>query len=326
MRSAFALLILITGCDLYFSDGDDCAFATDVAPAQELRDPETGQCQPWGFPGCDDACAPCAAEVTAQPDWGACLSSCDELGETPCMDTPGCRAVYDANTDVDQPPQFLACWSIAPSGPAPGGCDGLDAYECSRHDNCVAFYDDDEDGSPLVFRGCKLEQAKGCYSDADCGAGAHCSVSDGDCGSPPGCDPQLGCPDVCYGRCVSGDVCDNVECGPGAHCESQCYPCDGVDGPCDPICQPTCVLDQDSCAAVDCGPGFECHEVCQGGGPDPSCSATCVPLGTCETLATEQACLDRGDCTAVYLGDNCTCYSNGTCDCEVLTYDRCEAK
>ena len=54
----------------------------------------------------------------------------------------------------------------------------------------------------------------GCYSDADCPKGQHCSVSDGDCQHDPAC-PMC---DVCYGECVpdqpkciqsgcSGEVC-----------------------------------------------------------------------------------------------------------------------
>lgn len=40
-----------------------------------------------------------------------------------------------------------------------------------------------------------------CYSDNDCGAGEICSVSLGDCQSPPGCGPNTACPAVCTGVC-----------------------------------------------------------------------------------------------------------------------------
>lgn len=49
----------------------------------------------------------------------------------------------------------------------------------------------------------------GCYGDEDCPAAQHCSVSDGECGTPPGCDPGQPCPAVCYGKCVDDE---SVQC------------------------------------------------------------------------------------------------------------------
>lgn len=40
----------------------------------------------------------------------------------------------------------------------------------------------------------------------------------------------------------------------------------------------------------------------------------------CETLATEQACAARGDCSPIYQGTNCECPANG-CTCETLSYE-----
>jgi len=331
MRLGLACLILVTGCDLYFTDGDDdvCAFA-ELSPAEQLRNPDTGQCESFGWGGCDDPCTPCAAaDIAPPPDWGSCFAGCESLDETSCVGQSGCRAVYDANSDVDEPARFLECWSIAPSGPALGGCENLDAYECSRHENCSAYYDDTN--GFLQFASCKTEAAQGCYSDEDCGGNAHCSTSDGDCLPPPGCGPGETCPAVCYGKCVSdGDVCSNVSCAPGSHCEAQCEACDGSNGPCDPACAPVCVPDTNACAAIDCAPGFECVETCQSNDPNNPgcgiCDAACLPVGTCESLPDETTCAGRADCRPVFLGENCTCYSNGTCNCEVLTYERCEAK
>ncbi len=322
MRLGLACLILVTGCDLYF-DGDDdppCAFAAEVAPAQELRDPSTGQCVPFGSGGCGDSCGPCALDLAPPPDWGSCFAGCESLDEFACIAEPRCRAAYDANSTTDEGARFMECWSIAPSGPAPGSCEGLDAYECSRHDNCSAFYDDDN--GFLVYAACRPEVIKDCITDDECGEHGHCSTSDGDCLPNPHC-PDGSCPAVCYGKCVSdGDVCSNVSCSAGSHCEAQCH----ADGTCDPVCAP----DQNLCTSIDCGPGFECVETCQGEDPNNPgcgiCDASCMPVGTCESLTTEPACVGRADCTAVYTGEDCTCYSNGTCDCEVLTYARCEAK
>ncbi len=329
MRLGLACLILVTGCDLYFTGDDDppCALA-DVAPAQLLRDPVTGLCHGFGSGGCPAECGPCEADIIAEPDWGSCNAGCEAFDSETCLDVPGCRAVFVSNVEDDGGFQFHECWSIAPSGPAPGSCAGLDAQECSRHDNCSAFYTA-EDGI-LTFAECRVEPVQGCFGDDECGGNAHCSTSDGECLLPPGCEEGETCPGVCYGKCVSdGDVCSNVACGPGTHCEAQCLPCDGTNGPCDPFCSPVCVPDTDACAAVDCAPGFSCVETCQGDPNNPGCGicdATCVPVGTCESLQAEAECLGRNDCTTVYTGEDCTCYGNGTCDCEVLTYTRCEAK
>lgn len=293
MRSLLVpVLVLLAGCDLYF-DGDDddtpCLETPPIAPL-ELRNPDNGQCQPFGGFPCDGTCGPCAeaAADQAQPDWGVCYGGCDFLDEASCSVDPSCRVVYDANSNVDEPPRFLACWSIAPSGPAPaGGCDGLDAQSCSRHNDCVAMYDDLPDGT-LQFARCTAE-ASGCFGDQDCGPGSHCSVTDGACGSPPGCGPDVACPDVCYGTCVpNSPTCEAIDCGPGTHCEEYCT----VDPNGTTVCKSECVPDQAACAS----------------------------------LPTEADCQGRADCNAIYQGENCTCHDDGSCACEVLTYDHCETK
>ncbi len=322
MRLGLACLLLVTGCDLYFTDGDDdCVSAPEVSPGTLLRNPDTGQCEAFGSGGggCD-SCGNCIdIDIAPPPDWGSCFAGCESFDETSCVDQPGCRAVYDANSLTDEGPRFLECWAIAPSGPAAGSCEGLDAQQCSRHNNCSAFYDDDN--GFLEYAGCRPERSQGCYSDDDCGTSAHCSVSDGECLPPPGCDPGQGCPAVCYGRCISdNDVCATVDCGPNSHCEAQC-----TDSACGPVCSPNV----NQCAAIDCAPGFECVETCQGTDPEiPGCGicdAQCVPVGTCESVTTEAACLARGDCGAVYTGEDCTCDESGSCVCEVLEFARCQA-
>lgn len=86
----------------------------------------------------------------------------------------------------------------------PKDCEGLPHVMCLGEWQCVA-------GECQYLCG---EKPKGCYSDADCPKGQHCSVSDGDCQSDPTC-PMC---DVCYGQCVpdhpqcvqsgcSGEVC-----------------------------------------------------------------------------------------------------------------------
>src|SRR6266545_510736 len=113
-------LVLLAGCNLYFDHGDDVCALFDVAPAQELRDPATGECVPFGFGGCDDRCGPCPAVAEAQPDCGSCFSECEALDEVTCALTSGCRVAYQDFPTADQAPQFLGCWAVAPSGPVQG--------------------------------------------------------------------------------------------------------------------------------------------------------------------------------------------------------------
>ncbi len=321
MRLGLACLILVCGCDLYFNDPPECTVGA-VEPAEQLRNPDTGTCESFGFGGCDPSCGGCPEiDFAPEPDWGPCTSSgCEGLDEYTCIGQSGCRAVYDANSEDDGGPRYLECWAIAPSGPVTGTCQGLDAYECSRHEDCSAFYDN-EDG-PLVYYDCRTEHLRDCIDDIECGDNAHCSTSDGECLPNPGC-PDGSCPPVCFGTCVSdAGVCSGVSCAPGSHCEAQC---EGPGG-----CSPVCTPDQDLCAAIDCAPGFACMETCQDIDPNNPgcgiCDAHCVAIGTCESVTTEPACVARADCAAVYTGEDCTCDANGNCDCEVLTYARCQGK
>jgi hypothetical protein len=136
---AFAVLVTIVGCT---GDDEPCALYDrgGVAEIQavEYRDPYSGTCQAFGGYPCDDACGPCpdyAYDVQAQPDWAMCYGSCEGLNEPACKETSGCRAIYENTT-------FFGCWGTAPSGPVQGGdCTTFDAYECSRHDDCVANHD-----------------------------------------------------------------------------------------------------------------------------------------------------------------------------------------
>jgi hypothetical protein len=218
MKSVWLVaLVFATGCSLYFTGGDDCFFGAPEVSDTDRRDPFTGACVPFQYP-CDGVCGPCTAlsidtsstapsagrprelRTVAEPDWAVCYNACGGHDEAGCAADPQCRVIYDANSNVDEPPRYRECWGIAPSGPAdPGGCSGLDAYECSRHNDCVAYYDDD--GDQLRFTMC-VDEVQGCYSDEDCGSESHCSTSDGDCQPPPGCGDQLACPAVCYGSCV----------------------------------------------------------------------------------------------------------------------------
>ena len=109
-----------------------------------IRDsPESGTCEYGVGSGSD----PCVSGFNGVPapvaDWGMCDSYCEALGEAECEASDGCRAILGETCapwlDCASLVGFVACWPIAPSGPvAPGGCDGLTSYECSRHNDCAA--------------------------------------------------------------------------------------------------------------------------------------------------------------------------------------------
>lgn len=287
-RIVLAFVVLLSGCDLYFSDGDDeppCAYPaadqrSEIAPNLG-RNPETGECQAVGGYPCDGRCGPCPESVVDPVDWGSCYSECEGLSPSACTAAPGCFAAYTEFPTQDRGPEYRGCWQTAPSGPVGGSCANLGAYECSRHDNCTAHY---------------------AYSDSKLRTSP----------TPP---PQefLFCKDENPVSCAA------VKCGPGTHCEEQCYACTGPN--CDTTCQPMCVPDANACTQIDCGPGWECTQICNNG----TCGAQCVPSTSCEALATESACAARNDCVTVYKGEDCTCYP-GYCECNVLTYERCETK
>jgi hypothetical protein len=58
-------------------------------------------------------------------------------------------------------------------------------------------------------------------------------------------------------------------------------------------------------AETDCEPGFNCDLD----------AGVCAPADaeTCAELSTEQACTERGDCTPIYAGTNCSCGAD--CEC-----------
>lgn len=158
--------------DLGGGDDEPCGFAENGggAPAADIAgtlliDPETLTCTEFGFGGCG-TCGPCPEPLPPIPSWGACQSQCTGLGELACVEAAGCRTAYDHNCLLGEGPctafqPFLGCFAIDASGPAGGACDQLGAFECSRHDDCLATYRDsglcsngrDDDGDGLVDEG-----------------------------------------------------------------------------------------------------------------------------------------------------------------------------
>jgi hypothetical protein len=135
MRALVLLVLACTGC---WTDSPHECFGDFLV---ERRDPDTGICIELGDA---DACKFCAVRpskctvatmvAVARLDDPTCAGTCILNFERECLDAPGCRAIYTSAG-------FFGCWSTAPSGPVgDGACAGLGAYECSRHDNCAAWY------------------------------------------------------------------------------------------------------------------------------------------------------------------------------------------
>jgi hypothetical protein len=337
MTRSLAILaaILLGGCDLYWGDDDDCRWGWGAVPepalAAEYRNPETGLCEGFGggYP-CDDRCGgPCPAiGLAPPPDWGSCFSHCEGLDAATCMATDGCFTAYRDNPYTDGPSEYLGCWQTAPSGPVGGSCANLDAYQCSRHDNCVAYYSGTHTYD-TTFASCQPEPAAITCDLVDCGAGYTCAEV---CTSGPNgtcyatCVPAGNDPGSCTGpvncftgqpACPSGttagikDGCWTGYCIP----LSQCGPSNPGECTGDVLCRalpPECPTGTVPGIANGCWTGF-CI-------PESHC-----PMVACEQLATEQACVARGDCVPLYEGSDCTCTPT-TCTCNVLTYESCFTK
>jgi len=336
------LSLTTAGCEWYFGNDDDCNY-NDGAFAEPdqagFRNPQSGQCEYWGGGGGGGCGDYFAVGLQAAPDWAMCFSQCTGLDEQSCMDTSGCRAVYRGNCPegldcgVLEEWTYAECWATAPSGPVQGGvCEGLDAYECSRHDDCVARHypngagcngteADCAPGTGLydptgvgAFNSCASEnQATGCYGDDECGEGERCNASEV-CLPPPtdaDCDPSFpdcggNVPTACYGHCVPDDI-DKGTCVGMVACDS---------------IPPKCPADSVPGILNGCWSGY------------------CIPLSECETTATcdevtnEFSCISRADCSPIYEGINCTCDGDGTggdgesfvpCTCESWEFKSCDS-
>lgn len=180
MRLAFVAVVLAIApaCTIYWGGDDDIdcpAGGQEPGLDPGLVNPVTLQCETFGGGGC--GCGPCPAteaggnesDAIAFPSWGSCASPCIGLGESECITTPACRTAYDyACLFTDGPcpalTPFLGCYPVDTTGPVNGTpCEGLDAWECSRHDDCLGAYSPD-----VGFRICAPELTPECPG-ADCG-------------------------------------------------------------------------------------------------------------------------------------------------------------
>lgn len=153
---------------------------------------------------------------------------------------------------------------------------------------------------PYCCGTCVPDEPTECYSEQDCAAGRHCSVTDGDCFSPgcDGSDASCSSPGVCAGICVPDDP---IECP--VYAAPEYFECDGewtygqTDSEGCPL-PPQCLCPDgsvswtgechDVCALVDCAQMIEeCPEGTEISFESPYCCGTCVS-------SDKGLCLDSG--------------------------------
>lgn len=140
MHRALALAVVfgLGGCVLHFSDDTGC---DDVGPPPlggDIVNPASLQCEHFTEPACGDF-------DPSIPTWGSCESTCRALDEASCINTPACHAAYDHDCLFGTGPcpaltAFLGCFAVDHNQDFITGCQGLDAWNCSRHEQCFTTH------------------------------------------------------------------------------------------------------------------------------------------------------------------------------------------
>jgi hypothetical protein len=192
---------------------------TGAADLEQIgfRNPITGVCESFGgTTGSGDNCGDFGgdrdlAEPAPNPDYAQCFAGCEGLDETSCTDAPGCRAIYLSDCPADAVCDsinynFVDCWGVAPASPDPSlACEGLDAYNCSRSQDCAARHLQDLNGNLGEFESCASETGVG--PEGSCVGEPACNSLPPDCpsGTVPGRD------ETCWtGFCIPLDECDQI--------------------------------------------------------------------------------------------------------------------
>jgi hypothetical protein len=194
------------------------------------------------------------------------------------------------------------CTWVSPTCPDQGSGSGIGSgsgYDCSSNTDCAAgCYCSDNS---------TCEEGGFCTADADCGTGFHCNTDRSSCEpNPPGCTQDSDCNqaggqfcDVPTGTCTQGSCAGDITCN---------------------IAKPTCPTGSTPLIYDGCYTGA-CFVTSQ-----------CSDAPVCENVNSEDDCLARSaDCTAIYVGHNCTNTQTGTschsgdanCVCETFDFDRC---
>lgn len=221
---ACLLLPVLSGCILLDGDDDDCDYGGDLRageadiaiPTPLLRNPDSGQCEDVPIDTGGGECDPCGRcaptgdqqEPQAPPDWGECQNACSGLDEATCLATDACRAAYltacVGGGCPDDGYDYYACWAVAPAGYTRGGtCEGLDAYECSRHDDCVA-------------RHARIVDCVDCTSDPTVGGFESCAAES---------EPAAACAELGEAECVAREDCDPYYDGVDCTCDGDTCTC-----------------------------------------------------------------------------------------------------
>jgi hypothetical protein len=129
MRALCLVLAFTAGCDLFTT------YECLSDPEEHAIDPATAACTVLSnSDGCTACFDHCIVGTAKDLNYPACNGDCPTGTEAECLQRPSCRAAYTGTT-------FFACLPTAPSAVRHDGrCDGLDAYQCSLHDNCSAQY------------------------------------------------------------------------------------------------------------------------------------------------------------------------------------------
>jgi len=214
MRAALLAVtcLALGGCTLdLFGGGDDQCTGldtrgnnTDLAPLPALVNPETLTCETFDPPGCDPSCGPCDPGPDV-PTWAYC-GTCSGTDEANCLQATGCRAIYDYNCYTGTGPctlevPYLGCYGTDQTGPIHGACNGLNAFECSQHDDCIALHSQAECPADAS---CEAEFVE-CVNETTCWGPVTCDAAAPDC--PPGSTPEIR--NGCYtGECKPLDECE----------------------------------------------------------------------------------------------------------------------
>lgn len=269
-----------------------------------------------GGPLSYDSCAPEGG------NFGGCFSQADCAdgtvctAETECLPPPGCL-----------PGQVCPDVCFGHCVPTQDSCAAVDCAPGYHCEELCGGDCDPENGTcmdPTCTGACVPDTS---VCPIDCPMGTECVQVCADCDPA---DPM--CTGECTFTCVptGPDICAEVDCMPGAHCEDQCtVNADGTFA-----CHAVCVPDGGNCGIVPCGPGEHCEQTCTPpqpgcmGGPmgcPPVCTSTCQPdaPGACEMQTDEMACQGQAGCEPVYIA-TCTMNPDGTFDCGGFMFVRCE--
>jgi hypothetical protein len=267
MKKALLLLVMLGGCGLYWGNNSDDDVCNGGAAGEAL-------------PPAQQLIDPSTGACTGWGGGGGCYDSCG-----PCAE----------GTDIAEP-DWASCYSACSDIQVEGACEST----AGCHADYTVVYT--PGGPQQTFWKCVNTPPSGAIEGGGCANldAQTCSEHD-DCTSAYSTDSYG---NTKYASCANeaDAACNAVDCGPGYHCEQECYPCGGgTDGSgggsgggsgsgwgsgggsgwgsgggsgdgCMNSCSPACVPDQ-TCANVDCGPGYTCAMECSSG----TCYPACIP-------------------------------------------------